>query len=344
VHRPNSEDPAGTGEGLDPSPPSPVVDGPSLRDEFALIARLQGLFEATGGPLGAGDLGIGDDAAAVTLVDPGRVVLATDLVVEGVHVDLAVSSPEDVGWKSLMVTVSDLAAMGARASYVLLSVVAPGGVPVARVGEGVADAAVEAGCTVIGGDLSVGPVLVVSMTAVGSVPDDGAPMLRRDGAHPGDRLFVTGPCGGSAAGLRLSRETSDGSCTVGEPAALAAHRRPAARLMEGTVARRSGVSAAIDVSDGLVADLVHMAGASGVGFDLEPTDAVIVAGATLNEALHGGEDYELVLATPDPGRLMEAFRAAGLRQPLAIGRCTEHAGLFTLEGRPLGTGGWRHQF
>jgi thiamine monophosphate kinase len=71
---------------------------------------------------------------------------------------------------------------------------------------------------------------------------------------------------------------------------------------------------------------------------------VIVAGATLNEALHGGEDYELVLATPDPGRLMEAFRAAGLRQPLAIGRCTEHAGLFTLEGRPLGTGGWRHQF
>ena len=103
--------------------PIPNSDPRTGQDEFALIDELRTRFApAPGAPAVPGDLGIGDDAAAVTLPHPGRVVLATDLVVEGVHVDLAVSSPEDVGWKALMVTVSDLAAMGAEGAYVLLSV------------------------------------------------------------------------------------------------------------------------------------------------------------------------------------------------------------------------------
>ncbi len=320
---------------------------PDPADEFTVIALLRDLFEAgSGGILRPGDLGIGDDAASVTLPDPGRVVLATDLVVEGVHVDLAVSTPEDVGWKSLMVAASDLAAMGAGLSYALLSVAAPPGFPVERLGAGVAEASSTVGCAVVGGDLSGAPLLVVSVTVVGSVPDDGAPLLRRDGARPGDHLVVTGPLGASAAGLRVLRgPTGDRSHRApAEGAAARAHRRPLARLVEGSVARRAGATAAIDVSDGLVADVVHLAEASGVGLDLGIGSDVVAGGATRDEALSGGEDYELVLATSDLRGLEDAFGAAGLQAPLAIGRCTADTGVWTLDGGPLPQGGFRHRF
>ena len=88
----------------------------------------------------------------------------------------------------------------------------------------------------------------------------------------------------------------------------------------------------------------HVAEASGVGLELEAGESVVVAGATRHEALAGGEEYELVLATPDPDGLVEAFRAAGLRPPLAIGRCTGEDGVYSLDGGPLPEGGWRHQF
>ncbi len=337
MRRPNSE------------PRGDAAAGSGETDEFALIARLRARFEAAGGGvLHPGDLGIGDDAAAVTLPGPGRVVLATDLVVEGVHVDLAVSTPEDVGWKSFMVTASDLAAMGVDVSYALLSVAAPFGFPVERLGIGVADASSAVGCAVVGGDLSGSPVLVVSVTAVGSAPDDGAPLLRRDGASPGDHLFVTGPLGASAAGLRLlhgrTGDADDGQSTPGEAASMAAHRRPVARLAEGAVARRAGASAAVDVSDGLVADVVRLAEASGVGLDLGFGDEAVADGASRDEALSGGEDYELVMATSDPQRLEDAFGAAGLRAPVAIGRCTSDIGVWTLDGGPLPQGGFRHRF
>jgi len=231
-------------------------------DEFAVIARLRARFEsAAGGAPAPGDLGIGDDAALVAL-PPGPAVLATDLVVEGVHVDLALSSLADVGWKALMVTVSDLAAMGAEARAVLLSVAAPAGCALDEVADGVAEAAAAVGCAVVGGDLSTAPALVVSVAAVGWVPDDGGgPALRRSGARAGDTLVVTGPLGASAAGLRLARLGGQGAVPEDAGAAplVAAHRRPVARLAEGRVARRSGVRAAIDLSDGLSADAAHLA-------------------------------------------------------------------------------------
>ena len=317
-------------------------------DEFALIERLRDRFESAGGPsIHPGDLWIGDDAAAVTLPHVGRVVLATDLVVDGVHVDAALCEPEDIGWKALMVTVSDLGAMGADVSFALLSVAAPVGFAIERLGAGVAEAAAIVGCAVVGGDLSASPVLVVSVTAVGSVPDDGHALLRRDGARAGDHLFVTGQLGGSSAGLRLLRggDSGDsGDSGVVQSELAAAYRRPMARMVEGSVARRAGATACIDISDGLLADLVHVAEASGVGLELEAGESVVVAGATRHEALAGGEEYELVLATPDPDGLVEAFRAAGLRPPLAIGRCTGEDGVYSLDGGPLPEGGWRHQF
>ena len=330
MRRPNSEiPPSGTDE-----------------DEFALLARLAERFGRGPAGLAPGDLGIGDDAAAVTLPHPGRVVLSTDLVVAGVHVDPAVSSPEDIGWKALMVTVSDLAAMGAEASYVLLSVAAPRGFAVDRLADGVAEAAAACACTVVGGDLSGSPVLVVSVAAVGSVPDDGHPMLTRGGARPGDTLVVTGPVGGSAAGLRLlgTGGGAAGAAGADHPSAVTGHRRPAARLAEGDVARRAGATAAVDVSDGLVVDAVHLAEASGVGLELTVGEDAVAPGATRDEALGGGEDYELVLATPDPVGLAAAFAAAGLRVPVPIGTCTDDAGRVTLDGGEPPTGGWRHRF
>jgi len=319
------------------------------RDEFLLIDALRVRFAALGGGIDEGDLGIGDDAAAVTLPGPGRVVLATDLVVEGVHVDRTVSTPEDIGWKALMVTVSDVGAMGCVPSHVLLSVAAPAGFPVERLGDGVADAAAVVGCRVVGGDLSASALLVVSVTAVGPADDADIGVLERGGARPGDRLFVTGPLGASAAGLRvLGTPRPDGGPGSGSesvwPALESAHRRPVARIREGVVARASGASACIDVSDGLLADATHLADASGVGLDLVVGDSVVAVGATRDEALGGGEDYELIVATPDPDGLLAAFRRDGLRTPLAIGSCVVASKGRQVDGGPFPPGGWRHRF
>ncbi len=337
-------------------PHRPVLSGQSGKsgksgtvDEFTVIERLRSRFESaarTVHPLGAlppsGDTWIGDDAA---VIDPGGtdlVVWATDLVVGGIHVDLDLCGLDDVGYKALMVTISDLAAMGAWPRFVLVSIAAPEGTDLDLLSVGLADAAVESECVVVGGDLSESPVLVVSTSAAGILragPGRGA--LLRSGARSGDHLFVTGPLGGSAAGLRLLRG-GDGAADTTTVSLTRAYRRPVARLREGEVARLSGASAAIDISDGLISDLRHLGCASGVGIELDTLP--VAAGATEEEGLGGGEEYELLVATPDPGSLVRAYRAAGLRPPAAIGRCTTDTGEYTWSGTPLPEGGWHHRF
>jgi thiamine-monophosphate kinase len=332
------------------------ADRPGEVDEFAAIAGLKARFEAVarlrapGGDVPpGGDTWIGDDAAVVSPGSVGRAVLATDLLVSGVHFDTALSTLEDVGYKALMVTVSDFAAMGIRPEYALVSMAAPPGTDFDLLGAGLAVAAGESACVIVGGDLAHSPVLVLSTAVFGVAEGGGVPPLLRSGARTGDRLFVTGPLGRSAAGLRLLREADSDPASDPErrsrppgPDLVRAHRRPVARLAEGEAARRSGAAAAIDLSDGLAGDLRHLAEASGVGVDLE---AVPVAeGATEDEALHGGEDYELLLATRTPGDLVAGFLAADLAPPVPIGRCTDHPGHLTLRGDPLPPGGWRHRF
>lgn len=336
MHSPNSADRPDT-------PSAPL-------DEFAAIDRLRSRFEAStradapGSVLPPdGETWIGDDAAVVVLGPPGgtgRAVLATDLVVEGVHVDLGLCTLDDVGYKAVMVTLSDLAAMGARASHLLVSIAAPTGTDLDLLGAGLADAAREARCVIVGGDLSTGPALVVSTAAVGLLAAGPGPLLR-SGARPGDRLLVTGALGRSAAGLRLLRSGTPADNPPG-PELMSAHRRPVARLAEGEVARLGGATAAIDISDGLAADLRHLAGSSGVGAALDRLP--VADGATGAEALGGGEDYELLIATPDPDRLVEAFGSAGLRPPVDIGACTGRPGVTTLAGDLLPEVGWRHRF
>jgi thiamine-monophosphate kinase len=318
-------------------------------DEDALLGRLAEVLAGGSPPPAAGELAIGDDAA-VLAAPPGHLVLSVDTAVGGVHADLTVSTLEDLGFKALTAAVSDLAAMGAEPRHALVALcVPPGpGAPetVTRLARGAAEASRAWACPVVGGDLTTAGEVVVSVTVVGAVPGGvGSPAgpLTRAGAAPGDALAVTGPLGAAAAGLRLLRarrgSASTGDETRDEAAAIAAHRRPAARLAEGRVARLAGASAGMDLSDGLGLDLHRLANASGVGVVL---DTVPVAPtATREEALGGGDDYELLLATADVDRLRAAYSDAGLRPPIAIGRCVEDVTVRTLDGVPLAPSGWQ---
>jgi len=303
--------------------------------------------------------GMRDDAGVVRLPGGESLVVSVDSVVEGVHFDFSFCAPSDVGWKALMQALSDLAAMGASPVGALIALGLPGdrvpgrSVDVGSGGagggdagaggglalgltDGVAEASAATGCPIVGGDVSSAAQLVLAVTVLGAVADGGAP-VSRSGARPGDVVLVTGPCGGSAAGLRELR--------AGARAADArrAHRRPVARLAEGDVARRSGARAMIDVSDGLALDLHRLADASGVGFSLE--DVPVAAGATFEEALGGGEDYELLvaLAEPDVEALEGSFDEAGLREPIRLGRIVEDPELRVLGTSPLERLGWQHR-
>jgi thiamine-monophosphate kinase len=295
---------------------------------------------------GIRDTGLRDDAALVDLPGGGSLVVSVDSVVEGVHVDLALCSPADVGWKSLMGAVSDLAAMGARPVGALVALCAPASTAGLTLGvmEGVAEASRASGCPVVGGDLSASAVLTVVVTVLGTV--DGGVAVHRGGARPGDAIFVTGPCGGSAAGLRGLRADGGGPERAGrvglERALSEAYRRPVARLTEGIVARQAGAHAMIDVSDGLALDLHRLADASQVGFVLETVP--VAEGATLEEALGGGEDYELivVMGPREEGDYRGRCAAAGLRPPLRIGVTTADPAERRLGDAELGRLGWQH--
>ncbi|MGH8996363.1 MAG: thiamine-phosphate kinase [Acidimicrobiales bacterium] len=316
----------------------PDKGGRSPTGEDAELQRIgRRLKERQGGPP-PGEIWSGDDAAVVA--GPGAdgspvLLLTTDAVVGGVHVDLSLATLADVGWKALTVAVSDIAAMGGVPGRALVALSAPVGTDVDELAVGVAEAAERWACPVVGGDLTASDQLVVAVTVTGGLSGPG-PAVLRSGAHPGDALLVTGPLGGSAAGLRRLRSGD-------APEDLAAsYRRPLARLAEGRVSRDASATAMLDVSDGLGLDLHRLADASGVGFAL---DSVPVRdGATLEEAIGGGEDYELLIATGDPDRLAEAFGAAGLRAPVRIGECVREETERSLAGDELPASGYQHRF
>jgi thiamine-monophosphate kinase len=288
--------------------------------------------------------GLRDDAAALDVPVGGPLLASVDSVVEGVHVDLSFCSPADVGWKALMGALSDLAAMGATPLAALIALCVPGGsgegdLAVGVMG-GVGEAASAAGCPVVGGDVSEGAVLMVAVTVLGTVEAGGPPPVGRSGAQPGDVVLVTGPCGGSAAGLRALRAHRAGT---EHGVAAAAYRRPVARLREGEMARRAGAHAMIDVSDGLALDLHRLADVSEVGFALDGVP--VAAGASEDEALAGGEDYELVVVIDEASvsGLSDNLAESGLRRPVRIGRVVEDPATRTLRGMALGRRGWQHR-
>ncbi len=288
--------------------------------------------------------GLRDDAAVVSPPGGGPLVVSVDSVVEGVHVDLSICSPADVGWKALMGALSDLAAMGAAPFGAVVALCVPGGSGRGELAlgvmAGVAEASAASGCPVVGGDVSEAGQLTIAVTVLGTVEPGGRPPVPRAGAQPGDVVLVTGPCGASAAGLRELR--AHGSAAADSGGLPEAYRRPVARITEGQLGRAAGAHAMIDVSDGLALDLHRLADASNVGFEL--ISVPVATGATQEEALGGGEDYELVIAVDDVGHeeMARVLTASGLRAPIPLGVITAERSRRTLGGHPLERLGWQH--
>ena len=272
-------------------------------------------------------LGVGDDAA---VVEPGRHerVLTTDMLVDGIHFEVAGILPHDLGHKAMTVNVSDVAAMGGSPRYAVVALGLPPDVEAAWVMElygGMRQAAEDYGMAVVGGDTSRAQRVTVAVTVSGEVPTGKA--VTRAGASPGDRLVVTGSLGGAAGGLRLAAGTTEEVrgrlSTEAGRALVSAHQRPTARVGEGQELARAGASAMMDISDGLAIDLHRLARESEVGARLAlervPVAAALQALAgelgvdPLDLALYGGEDYELLAALPSDAvdgareRLAERF-------------------------------------
>ena len=286
---------------------------------------------------------MGDDVAVVP-GPKGAMLLAADAVVAGVHCDLTLVGLDDMGWKAMVANVSDIAAVGGQPCCAVVTVAGPlGTIDFDLLYDGLTAASTAYGCPIVGGDLTSSATLVVSVAIVGDAgPQPPAPVLR-SGAKPGDTIFVTGPLGSSAAGLQLLQ-----TGRVSEaPDLVLAHRRPRARLDEGTAARIAGATAMIDVSDGLAADLRHIADGSGVGVVLDRVPVAIGLNRVSNDpevlALGGGEDYELVVTAPDADLVETTFAERGLGKPLRIGRCTGNAAERRLRDADLPVAGWEHR-
>ena len=308
-----------------------------MTGEFGIIERLRRRM-----PAPDGQTWVGDDVAVVP-GPSGALLLAADATVAGVHADLSLVGVDDMGWKALVANLSDIAAVGGRPTYALVTLAGPlGSVDVDLLYDGLTAASDAYGCPVVGGDLSDAPTLVVAVAVAGDAGVGDRPPVLRSGARPGDQLWVTGPLGSSAAGLALLRADR----ATEAPDLALAHRRPRPRLAEGAAARAAGATAMIDVSDGMAADIGHVARASGVGVVIDRVPVAIgvsrVSDVPEELALGGGEDYELIFAAPESARVEEEFAAAGLALPLRIGHCTADASERRLRGGELPSLGWEH--
>jgi thiamine-monophosphate kinase len=301
--------------------------------EFGLIGALGELFTQGDHVL----LGPGDDAAVVA-VPGGRVGVSTDLHVEGRHFRRAWASALDIGHRVAAANLSDLNAMGGRATALTVGLAAPADLPVAwalDLARGIEEECTLVGASVVGGDLTGADQVVVAVTALGVVP---AEPVRRSGARPGDLVAIAGRQGWAAGGLAvLARGFRSPRLLVD------AYRRPEPPYAAGAEAAALGATAMIDVSDGLLADLGHLADASGVAIDVrsdsfevpEPLRAVGAALGTdpLRYILTGGDDHPLV-ATYPAGAVPETW--------LHIGEVSEGAGV-TVDGATYdGPGGHTH--
>jgi thiamine-monophosphate kinase len=252
--------------------------------------------------LGSDAAGLGDDCAFVPL-DGRFLALSVDVSVDGVHFRRDWLEPEEIGWRAAAAALSDLAAVGATPVGVLVALTLPRGLPAGTetaLMQGVGAVCRSVGAVVLGGDLTGGGDLGLSVTVAGFV----AAPVRRSGARPGDGLWVTGALGGARAALAHWRagQTPPAECR-------GAFARPAPRIAGGLWAAAEGATAMIDLSDGLAGDAAHLAAASGVGIDLRLASLpvgpdVVVAAAMAGEppshfAARGGEDYELLFTLPD---------------------------------------------
>ncbi|SVA17470.1 uncharacterized protein METZ01_LOCUS70324 [marine metagenome] len=311
-----------------------------LAEEMTSISRQQNIV-----------LGIGDDAA---IIRPGveSQVITTDTMVDGVHFLMDSINMRNLGWKSLAVNYSDIASMGCTPSH---SVITLGLTPTQRVEDledmyrGFSDLMKENGGEIVGGDIVRSGTFFISVTVVGE--SDSQNILRRDSAVPGDLIGITGQLGCSAAGLE-ALASQDRERNPSNSHFISAHTRPIPRIAQGMTLRETGVSTAMDISDGLLADLGKLCAASDVGADIEidliPADSFLkkaYPGRWKELSVTGGEDYELLFtaSTEKIGQLT----AAGNLDFSVIGTITgspKTVRVFDGNGKEViyQSGGWDH--
>jgi len=298
--------------------------GKAALGELAVLKqiRARAARPSHSGARGGLRLGIGDDCALLRVRPGEELAVTTDLSISGRHFRLDWQPPESIGHRTLARGLSDLAAMGARPVAAFLSL----GLPreliqkvkrrepwpgreswLDRFLDGFLALASAFQTSLAGGDLAESPLAVADIVLVGAVRRGKA--LLRSGARPGDLLYVTGTLGGAAAGLARLADLAASRKTQSRPlripaklqSLLAPHLYPQPRIAQGLwLAQRSLASAAIDLSDGLSTDLAHLCEESAVAAEVDAAALPVHPGATLDHALHGGEDYEL-LFTASPG-------------------------------------------
>ncbi len=291
-------------------------------------------------------VGVGDDAAVVR-PGPGDLVITTDAMVEGTHFDRTFTSARDLGYKAVVVNLSDIAAMGASPRQAVCALTLTDAVDAAWTMElfgGMREACDEHALWMVGGNLARGREITVAVTVIGEVARGRA--VTRSGAQVGDAVVVTGSLGGAAAGLQIAAGSAT-SWSPDERSALTRHFRPEARVGEGQGIAHAGATGMIDISDGLALDLSRLCRASGVAANILASSIPVHPAATLEQALAGGEDYELLAAlapaavTSLAADLMERF---GTRLSV-IAEIGPGAGL-TIEDaagrRKLDPAGWDH--
>ncbi|TDC28258.1 thiamine-phosphate kinase [Micromonospora sp. 15K316] len=303
--------------------------------EFGLIERVTARLPA--GP--ATLLGPGDDAAVIAAPD-ARVAASTDVLVEGRHFRRDWGSARDIGHRAAAANLADIAAMGATPTALLVALCLPPGLELSwaeELADGLAAEAGTVGASVVGGDMSASPTLTIAVTALGDL--GGRAPVRRGGARPGDVVALAGRTGYAAAGLTvLSRGFRTPRLLV------EAYRRPEVPYAAGPQAARLGATAMIDVSDGLLADLGHVARASGVAVDVrrdafevpaQMRDAAQALGADPYAwLLGGGEDHALAATFPPDVALPAPWRP--------IGAVTAGSGVTVDGAEYAGSPGWDH--
>lgn len=309
--------------------------------EFGLIARVTARL-----PRGSSTIvGPGDDAAVVAAAD-ARVVATTDLLVDGRHFRRDWSTPYDVGRKAAAQNLADVAAMGAVPTSILVGLAAPPDLAAfwaERFADGLREECDLVGAAVVGGDVVRSDVLVVAVTALGDL--QGRPPVLRSGAKEGDVVAFAGRLGWSAAGLAALRKGFRSPRVV-----VDAHRRPQPPYAAGPAAAIAGANSMIDVSDGLVADLGHVAVASGVRIEISRASFAIetplaeVASALGVDAfdwvLGGGEDHALAATFPSAQAVPDGWRVIG--QVTSVTSPDDDEPAVLVDGKPYTLGGFDH--
>ena len=326
--------------------------------EFELIARLCKMAQKIADKHQAAwkqlIIGIGDDAAAY--FSNNEIQLATvDSLVQDVHFSLSYMSWQELGWKSIAVNLSDIAAMGGFPRYALVSLGLPGNTEVADVIDlyrGMFDIAGKFGVAVVGGDTVRSPFVFVSVTVIGSAGEKKRTLLRRSVAKPGDKIAVTNSLGASAAGLEMLKNNLKFKPKLAKQLRQA-HLMPNPRVSEGQLLVDKDVKCGMDISDGLVGDLAHICMESRVGANVNidlvpvaPTVKECFGERALELASAGGEDYELLFTANTA--VMNKVKKAIQCPVTVIGEITaEKVGRVTLidsEGKSLNLKktGWDH--